>query len=54
MIRFISEHQELTGPINATTPEPVRMKDFSNVLGEVLNKPSWLPAPEFILKIALG
>ncbi|GAB6152912.1 TIGR01777 family oxidoreductase [Desulfosporosinus burensis] len=54
MIRFVIEHQELTGPINATTPEPVRMRDFSKVLGEVLTRPSWLPTPEFLLKIALG
>ncbi len=54
MIRFVIEHQELTGPINATTQEPVRMRDFSKVLGEVLTRPSWLPTPEFLLKIALG
>ncbi|MBZ4654225.1 MAG: hypothetical protein JG781_1564 [Peptococcaceae bacterium] len=54
MIRFIIEHQELTGPINATAPEPVRMRDFCKVLGEVLKRPSWLPVPEFLLKIALG
>lgn len=54
MIRFAIEHQELTGPINATAPEPVRMRDFCKVLGEVLKRPSWLPAPELLLKIALG
>lgn len=54
IIRFVIEHQELTGPINATTPEPVRMRDFSKVLGEVLTRPSWLPTPEFLLKLALG
>lgn len=30
------------------------MKDFSKVLGEVLRKPSWLPVPEFLLRMALG
>jgi uncharacterized protein len=54
MIRFIIEHQELTGPINATAPESVTMRNFCNVLGDVMNRPSWLPVPEFILKIALG
>lgn len=54
MIRFVIEHQELTGPVNATAPEPVRMRNFCNVLGDVLNRPCWLPVPESMLRIALG
>lgn len=30
------------------------MKEFGKILGEVLNRPHWLPAPGFALKIALG
>ena len=54
MVRFIIEHDEVAGPVNGTSPGPVRMKDFSNILGEVLKRPSWFPVPEFVLKIALG
>ncbi|MDO0825495.1 TIGR01777 family oxidoreductase [Desulfosporosinus nitroreducens] len=54
MIRFIIEHQELAGPINAVAPNPVRMGEFSKMLGYVLARPSWLPVPEILLKIALG
>lgn len=54
MIRFVIEHQEVIGPVNATAPTPVRMRDFSKVLGEVLKRPSWLPVHERLLKIALG
>ncbi|SHI49047.1 TIGR01777 family oxidoreductase [Desulfosporosinus lacus] len=54
MIRFIIEHQELAGPINAVAPNPVRMGEFSKMLGKVLARPLWLPVPEIFLKIALG
>lgn len=54
MITFIIEHEELTGPINAVSPYPERMSDFSKILGKVLKSPSWLPVPEVLLKIALG
>lgn len=54
LINFVIERRELSGPINATAPEPVRMKNFCNVLGGVLNRPSWFPVPEFALRAALG
>lgn len=54
MVRFIIEHDEITGPVNGTSPAPVRMKYFSKILGEVLKRPSWFPVPGFVLKIALG
>jgi uncharacterized protein (TIGR01777 family) len=54
MLRFILEHEQVTGPVNGTAPNPVSMKDFTNALGKVLGRPSWLPVPEFLLKIVLG
>lgn len=54
MIMFIIQHQEIVGAVNAVAPEPVRNKDFNKLLGEVLNRPSWLPVPEFLIKIVLG
>ncbi len=54
IIRFIIERPELIGPVNATAPGAVRMRDFCRVLGEVMKKPCWLPVPEALLKIALG
>lgn len=54
LIRFVIEHTELNGPINATAPNPVTMREFCNILGDVLARPSWLPIPELLLKIVLG
>jgi hypothetical protein len=45
---------DLEGVLNATAPNPVRMSEFCQTLGEVLNRPSWLPVPGFALEALLG
>ncbi len=42
------------GPLNATAPHPIRQKDFAKVLGKVLHRPAFMPAPAVALKIVLG
>ncbi|HEY9814994.1 MAG TPA: TIGR01777 family oxidoreductase [Candidatus Obscuribacterales bacterium] len=42
------------GVLNATAPNPVRMSEFCHVMGETLNRPSWLPVPEIALEALLG
>ncbi|AFZ35950.1 protein of unknown function DUF1731 [Stanieria cyanosphaera PCC 7437] len=44
----------MVGVYNATAPNPVRMAQFCQILGEVMNRPSWLPVPEFVLELLLG
>jgi uncharacterized protein len=44
----------LEGVLNATAPIPVRMAEFCSTLGEVMNRPSWLPVPDFALELLLG
>ncbi|MDF2037993.1 TIGR01777 family oxidoreductase [Cytobacillus oceanisediminis] len=53
-ILFCIDQEQLQGPVNFTSPYPVTMKEFGQILGEVLNRPHWMPAPGFALKIALG
>jgi len=45
---------DFSGAINAAAPNPVRQKEFARVLGKVLRRPAFMPAPAFALKIALG
>ncbi len=45
---------EFTGVFNATAPNPVRMTELCQSLGEVLSRPSWLPVPSFALELLLG
>lgn len=48
------KNSQFEGVFNATAPTPVRMNDFCNVMGEVMNRPSWLPVPNFALEMLLG
>jgi hypothetical protein len=45
---------DMEGVFNATAPNPVRMSEFCQVVGEVLNRPSWLPVPGFVPELLLG
>lgn len=51
---FLLNRAEISGPVNFTAPNPVRNRDLAAVLGRVLNRPSWLPAPGFMLRLVLG
>ncbi|MEO0845049.1 MAG: TIGR01777 family oxidoreductase [Cyanobacteria bacterium J06648_1] len=48
------ENQAMSGTYNATAPNPVRMGKLCQTLGEVMNRPSWLPVPDFVLELMLG
>lgn len=53
-IRFCADTPELSGPVNALAPNPVRNRDFTRALGHALGRPALLPAPAFALRLALG
>jgi uncharacterized protein len=54
LVRWIVATETASGPFNGTAPLPVTNAEFSRVLGRVLGRPSWLPAPAFALRLLLG
>ncbi len=54
LIQWLLATPNVSGPVNAVAPEAVTMNRFCEVLGQVLNRPSWLPLPGFALHVALG
>ena len=48
------DNNNITGPLNAASPNPVLMKEFANNIGKVLKRPSIFPVPVSVLKLALG
>lgn len=53
-ISFAIENDHLRGPVNVTSPSPIKMKEFGKTIGTVLHRPHWLPVPSFAMKMALG
>jgi uncharacterized protein len=48
------DNPQVEGAVNATSPNPLQMADFCRTLGEVIQRPSWLPVPKFALELLLG
>lgn len=48
------ENEAVSGPLNATAPNPVTNKEFSKALGRELDRPAILPLPGFAIDIVKG
>jgi uncharacterized protein (TIGR01777 family) len=48
------ENAAYAGPVNATSPVPVRNRDFTKALARAVARPALLPVPGFALRLALG
>jgi uncharacterized protein (TIGR01777 family) len=44
----------VSGPVNATAPNPQTNAEFTRALGQAMGRPAWLPVPQLGLKLALG
>ncbi len=53
-IRFVIDHGDVAGPVNAVAPEPVTNAELAKAIGTVLGRPSFVPAPAFAFRVALG
>ncbi|WP_447598203.1 TIGR01777 family oxidoreductase [Nitrospira sp. Nam80] len=54
LIQWALENPRVSGAVNAVSPDPVTMRTFCRFLGKALNRPSWLPVPEFMVRAGLG
>jgi uncharacterized protein len=54
IIRFAMTTADLVGPLNATSPEPVRNEEFTRVIAASVNRPAFLTVPSVILRTFTG
>jgi NAD dependent epimerase/dehydratase family enzyme len=45
---------QMAGPYNSASPNPVTMREFTATLGRVLGRPSWARVPEPVLRLVVG
>jgi len=53
-ILFVLEHPEINGPLNFCAPNPIRNRELAQALGEALSRPAFMPAPAFMIRLAMG
>lgn len=53
-IRFLVEHETLSGPVNLCAPEPVTNAEFTRTLARVLHRPAPWRVPASALRLVLG
>jgi len=46
--------ERLRGPVNAVAPNPVTNREYTKTLGRVLRRPTMLPLPAFVARLAFG
>jgi len=54
LYRHALRTDSLEGPVNGTAPNPVTNATYAATLARVLGRPSFLAAPRFALRLALG
>lgn len=54
IIQRLLDDATIRGPVNATAPNPVINRDFTQTLARILRRPALLPLPRFVLALLLG
>jgi uncharacterized protein len=51
---FSLQNNNISGSVNVTAPQPVRMNEFAKAIGAVMKRPSFFKVPLWVLRIAVG
>jgi uncharacterized protein len=53
-VRFLLDRDDVAGPVNLTSPQPVTNAEFTHALGRQAHRPTLVPVPRFALRTVLG
>ncbi len=53
-IQFIIDNDQIAGAVNFCAPNSIQYRDLAKSLGDALNRPAIMPAPAFLIRLAMG
>lgn len=53
-MEWVIKNGFISGPVNFCSPEPVQNRELSRILGKLLNRPSFIPTPGWVIRAILG
>lgn len=53
-IRFLIDNKNTNGVYNLSAPKPLTNKEFTQAIGKVLDRPTFMPVPAFAMKTMFG
>ena len=53
-LMFVTEDENMKGPVNFCAPHPVRNQELAKTLGNVLNRPAFMTTPGFMIRLVMG
>jgi len=53
-VRFLLDRDDVSGPVNVTSPEPVRNREYTKAIGRAVHRPALAIVPATALRAALG
>lgn len=53
-IEMILNKDSIHGPVNIVSPNPVRQEEFSKILARLLNRPSFMTMPKWMVRLLFG
>lgn len=53
-IDFLMKHEEIVGPVNITSPNPISQQEFAQIFSKTLHRPLLFKTPNFVVKLLFG
>jgi uncharacterized protein (TIGR01777 family) len=54
VVDYLIKNERIVGPVNVTAPKAVSNREFTEMLGRAMHRPTMLPVPAFAVRLMFG